>query len=67
MSEHLASGGCKIMPLNLPDSCEASLATDDVLELIETLRFFAPSLDFLMTTTACLACRACRMIAEASL
>lgn len=66
MSKHLPSGGCKTMSLNLPDSCEASLATDDVLELIEKL-FFSPSLDFLVTTTACLACRACRMIAEASL
>lgn len=55
------------MPLNLPDSCEVSLTTEDVLELIETLRFFPPSLGFLVTTTACLGCRACLMIAEASL
>lgn len=66
MSKYLASRGCKIRP-DLPDSCEASLATDDVLELIEALRFFPPSLDFLVTTTACLGCRAWRMIAEASL
>lgn len=67
MSKHLSDRGCKIMPLNLPDSCEVSLTTEDVLELIETLRFFPPSLGFLVTTTACLGCRACLMIAEASL
>lgn len=67
MSKHLIGGGCKVTPLNLPDSCEASLATEDVLESIKTLRFFSPSLAFLVTTTACLGCRACRMIAEASL
>lgn len=55
------------MPLDLPDSGEALLANEDVLELIEVLRLFSPSLAFLVTTTACLGCRACRMIAEASL
>lgn len=67
MGKHLPDGACKIMPLNLPDSCEASLAIDVVLELTETLGFFSPSLGFLVTTTACLGCRACRRIAEASL
>lgn len=66
MIKHVVGGGSKVIALNLPESCEASLATEDVLESIEML-FFSPSLAFLVTTTACLGWRACRMIAEASL